>query len=212
MSSRPLRAVAHATVLVAVNLTLGLGIAQAGSIFRGTFDPVDFGGFIELDVPATCIQPDGFIAAGTSNCGDVAVTSLFVQNPPPPDAATDSLTFAPPNISNEIDGLWWVNGVLTGIDSFSIGPAGPSGGSFFTNVNGYQISFASGHFNNIATGNPQAFLFACNFGCDGGQQVGDPAVVHPFVAVSVPEPGSIALLLGGLAAGWFTRQRRKSKR
>jgi hypothetical protein len=208
MSSRPLRAVAHAALLIAANLMLGLGTAHAGSIFRGTFDPIDFGGFIVLDVPANCIATDGFVAAGTGSCGDVVITSLFVQNPPPPDAATDSLTFAPPNISDEIDGLWWVNGVLTGIDSFDIGPAGPSDGPFFTNLNGYQVSFASGHFNNIATGSPQAFLLACNFGCDGGQQVGDPAVVHPFVAVSVPEPGSIALILGGLAAVWLTRRRR----
>jgi len=184
--------------------------ASAGAIFHGTFDPIDFGGFMDLDVPAACIISDGFIAAGASNCGDVGILSLQIQNPPPPAAATDTLTFAPPTISGDITGLFWVSGVLTGVDSSDIGPAGPSGGSFFTNANGYVIDFVSGHFNNVDTGSPQAFLFACGFGCDGRQAVGDPAVVHPFVEVTVPEPGSIALILGGIGAAWFTRRYRRT--
>jgi hypothetical protein len=72
------------------------------------------------------------------------------------------------------------------------------------------IDFSSGHFNNIDSGTPQAILFACGFGCDGRQQVGDPAVVHPFVEVTVPEPGSLALVLAALVGVWFARRYRRT--
>lgn len=190
---------------VAIAVLLGLGPAWAGTIYRGVFDPSGFGGTVFVDAPASCDLTTGWIAAGPSNCGQVDITSLVVQSPPPPTSPVDSITFAPPTIPNSITGLWWENGVLSGIDSISLFAAG-SGGTYFS-ANYYELVFSSGHANFQVPVSPTVSLTACStFGCDGGDvNLVGTASQEPFVRV--PEPSALSLVLGALAAGWLARRR-----
>lgn len=205
MSSRSLRAVAHAAVLVAANLVLGIGSVHAGSIFRGTFDPIDFMGIAEFDIPSSCIEADGFLTVGTNvgDCGVVDLLSASITNSPAPPV-TDSLTFAPPIDSTAVFGLFWANGELIGVDTSRIGEVGPpSTGTVFTDTHGYALQFVSGHAGDSIT-DPHVDLYNCLDGCSFGEIQG---VANTVTFVEVPEPGSMALLAGAFAAAWLARRK-----
>lgn len=206
-----LRIAGYVAALASVGL-FGAGVADAGSIYRGNFDPLEYWGTVEVDLPNTCVGTTGWIAAGTAigECGQVDILSLVVNNPPPPPTSTDSLTFAPPTLTNAVTGLWWNAGVLSGIDTPLLGPAGPSGGPFFTNPYGYVIAFDSGHFNNDISRTPTVELYSCDVEtCDGITPVGDTAATQRSF-IRVPEPGSVALILAAAAAGWLGRRRTRA--
>lgn len=193
--------------------------ANAGTIYRGGFDPTSYGGIVEIEVPTACVLTTGWIATGgVGDCGVVDILSAFVQNPPPPAIATDTLNFAPPTVTNAISGLLWASNTLIGIDSSEPLFAGPSGGSFFNNTDGYELIFHSGHFAD-STGGPEADLVSCTRGDGDGDDddiespkicttlVGDTAAAFHDGFVQVPEPASPLLVIAALAAGWLARRR-----
>jgi hypothetical protein len=191
-------------VFVVAGLAVAAGPASA-VIYIGVFDPPVFMGTATVDVPTGCIVSDGWVSVASCGGGDTAdMLNLVVTNQPAPPV-TGMLTFAPPTIINAVFGLYWVGGVLTGIDSSVLGPAAPNG--TFSNPGGYGIQFVSGQAPE-GTGSPRVNLFTCAlFGdvisetCSITSVVGDPATQEPFVRV--PEPGSLALLLAALGAGWL---------
>lgn len=209
------------------NAALALGIlasanlAHAGAVYRGHIDPPPlYAGFVDVNVPATCVLITGWIAAGTDpgECGAVDFVSALLTNEP---TNTDSIVFG--FFGNSITGLLWGGGVLLAIDSTPAGVAGTgligfgnsAAGGVYPHVNpGYSLEFFSGHFGGSARANlycdnsssidldrvsknyEHTTSLPCelNFGGVAASQEG---------FVQVPEPGSLALLLAGLAAGWL---------
>jgi hypothetical protein len=209
--------------LLATAMLLGTG-AQA-AVYQGRFDPIEFEGIASFEIPDTCVAVTGFVDAGSSGCGIVDFLNADVTNHGAPPV-TGTIHFGPQGDVASL--LQWFEGQLIGIDTGDIGPAAGTG--TFNNPDGYLLRFNVGDLfcdgccedecsalrtsglslNSLedATGSTPGtvLLFACGFGCDGRQQVGDPAIQDPFVRI--PEPGSLALIAGGLVAGWAARRRR----
>ena len=199
-------------VFVAAGLATAAGPASA-VVYVGAFDPPVFMGTATIDVPVSCIVSDGWVSVASCGSGDTAdMLNLVVTNQPAPPV-TGMLTFAPPTIVGAVFGLYWAGGVLMAIDSSLLGPAAPNG--TFSNPGGYGIQFVSGQAPE-GTGDPRVNLFTCALiisddviinGCATTSLL-DTASQHPFVRV--PEPGSLALLLAALGAGWLTMRRRQA--
>lgn len=195
------------------------GGTQAAA-YQGRFDPIEFQGIATFEIPDTCVTFTGFIDAGSSGCGIVDFLNADVENHGAPPV-TGTIHFGPQaDVGTQ---LQWFEGQLVGIDTDFIGPANGTG--IFSNPDGYLLRFQVGDIfctdcdlrvaSSLAAQSLDALdytpgtvlLFACGFGCDGKEQVGDPAIQDPFVRLA-PEPGSLALIGGALVAGWATRRRR----
>lgn len=198
--------------------------AQAGFI-GSRFDPPFFAGvgtFFLPDTPACLGLPDGFnsVNGGSDPCSGVVLVnasvsvsddggSVHLSLPPPTPSATAVTGLV---IDSESSSL--VVGVNTTFIQLSVDP-----GSCTGDLCGYEwwIAWDSGLPDSdllaaaISGLSNSVTLFRqfCPEGCIGDrEQFGDPAVDVTFFPV--PEPGSLALLVGALGAGWIVRRRRSA--
>lgn len=220
----------RAAAIAGIGILGCLGMASAAPIYRGSFDPPIYHGFGTIDLVPECVRtPDDgtvWISAGTGvgDCGPVDILDVVANSNTPVGGPPDgTITFAPPVLLDVfVTGLYWVNGVLTAIDTqvlFSVAQTGT-----FDNPFGYTLQYISGQAPD-ATGTPRVSV-QCSFPTEFSafstiyQPQEDPgrcaglasatAEQDPFELVAaVPEPGSLALLVGGLAAGWIVRRHRR---
>lgn len=201
---------------LAAAASLGLASpAQAG--FIGTkFDPTFFDGvgtFFVPDSPSPCLGlSDGFhsVNPGGEGCSGVVLVSAAVNVSD--GGGTAHLSLPPPVPSATavtgivLDSL--AASVLVGVntDLIPIFADACAGDLCFYN---WYLSWDSGLSGKGGELNNQVFLFrqACSIEfCGDIVQFGDPATHVEFFLT--PEPGSLALILGALGAGWLARRRR----
>jgi len=207
----------------AIGLLLCAGVAQ-GAIYRQHIDPAIYFGDGLLDIDAACIRTDTeWIAAGTGGCGPVDILDILITTDPSV-TPSGTIRFAPPVLQdNFVTGLLWIGGVLTGIDTMLLTSVSQTGS--FNNSTGYTLQYFSGHFGQTGelTGSvlPTADVlcrvsdyhtssYSYSHLEDHGRcnaLAASSADQFAAVLVAAPEPGSLALILGALGAGWLTRRK-----
>lgn len=191
------RKTARMFMCAAVAAALGtFGTATQATFYGGNFDPPEilghFTGHFLLNVSDTC---------NSDNC-QIDLISLSI---------TDSGTFGPGWISSgqlDIGTNVIVDGPLIAFDSILIDLFIPStDGPFLFTTNAIpctpSLRFTS-FFDQDFLGHPG---FIADLECinSNQQNVGDNAV---YALTQVPEPGTLALILGGVGAAWLTRRRK----
>jgi hypothetical protein len=196
--------------------------AQATAFYDVNFDPVGFAGSGRFAVDDACLATDGWKAV--SSCGPVtlqtAQADLFdTANP----LHTINLTFAPP-VYTGVFGIYVVNGELDGADTGLVGPQHVTTDPFFDGY--YWLQFASGHIPSTITSiasdatalntppNTLNATYLWYASCIPTIECPPRAIFTASTVTytrvnGVPEPGSLALLLGAGGAGWLRRRRQR---
>ena len=204
--------------------------AQAGNIgghwdpqFNATFSGTGFSGTITFFVPDPCLigTPSSTVFINdTDACslGGMSLVSAQVDlyNWPNTLDVISTIPFAPPVQSP--DPIFGVLvqysatgfGQVIGLDTDPIG-AQPSGVLPAQAPEFLYLAFSSGFFEGPAAG---AYLIGgdCPEGIDTCTPSGATEVQsNPGTVAFTPEPGSLALLVGALGAGWFARRRKAAE-
>ena len=199
VSRKPLRMFMCAAIAAAFGM---FGTASQATFYGGDFDPPEilghFTGNFLLNVTGACNHPNG----EGSDCR-IDLVSLFIDGSGTFGAGWTS--FGQSNIGTNIS----FDGHLIAFDSVLINMFIPSGDGFstFADVNVIpctpQLRFTS----NFSTDFNGHTGFIADMECNNaqGQSIGDNAI---YVLRQIPEPGTLALLLGGMGAGWLTRRRK----
>ncbi|MGH8849759.1 MAG: PEP-CTERM sorting domain-containing protein [Casimicrobiaceae bacterium] len=210
---------------VAAAAAMSGGAANAGH-YGTSYDPNFFSGvavFFVPDPPSPCLGLGAGVHAVNGEgdtCQDVAVTSISATAKTEDMLHTAHLTFSGSDV-DDITGmvLGFEEPLLQGINSRLI-PVDCSGDNVLCDDTDWFIQFDSGlrppaplaSFVHAEFVNPLAGLFNQVFlysGCSDDCTPQQFAVANTNVTFTqVPEPGTVALILGGLAAGWLTRKRK----
>jgi hypothetical protein len=215
------RRVARHVAASALLLLLTAAAAQ-GAIYSGKFDPtgdgVDFPGFTGealFNIDDSCLDGDGYHFVGASGgCGPAFMTSatvnLFDPSDPAPLDIGDSVDSF--SLSGQFDliGVLISGGQVAGVDTDILGPAFGAGYlTHWTSTTPFWLQFQSGCLGATPDASCNLFsdpAFIYMGGVDNRIQ-SKPATVT-FQAV--PEPGTLALVLGAIGMGWLVRRRHPS--
>jgi hypothetical protein len=180
----------------ALALTLSGGLAHAG-IWVATYDPPAYVGTGTFDIPDVCLASDGehlqsdFVGCSIQIMGNVSTTPAVDFAPILPLALCSSCKYDV------------IGGALAGINTGVIG-----------SVNVDDVDY---WFEFLATFHPgdepipPSVTNVVNLYNDCGDlscTIANAATTVTFAAV--PEPGSLALAVGALGAGWLVRRRRSA--
>jgi hypothetical protein len=203
-------------------------------VYRGSWDPsfgnpypdLGYRGFADIFVPDACLDGTGWFADGS--CGNMSLLAATVelydfsagQNPP----TLDTVVFAPPPVvSDPVTGVFIQfdpnsgRNEVVGVDTSIFGPKATNTSVYSGNL---WLEFVSGHFgetsppiltfSTLDVVSNGAFLHACLPDEGEASLCSTPEVTttNPGTVTfqRIPEPGSIALIFGALAAGWAARR------
>jgi len=210
-------------------LSLLFGTAAHAGFYPGHVEPpgngTDIPGFtadVVFDIPDSCINFDGSGWKATnqnvgvsSGCGDASLVSgtvylysTSVTDPPDPGIVLD--TFSLSNF--DVLGVYSVNGMLAGIDT---DPMGPESGADVYSSDLFWLQFVSGFCQIGCTapgGFDPAFLSVNtidNISAPGTVIFGPECRTAENCLVTIPEPGTLALLFSALGGGWLARRRKR---
>ncbi|MEP7063781.1 MAG: PEP-CTERM sorting domain-containing protein [Betaproteobacteria bacterium] len=194
--------------------------AAQGAIYSGRFDPTgtapDFPGFTGealFTIDDGCVAlGDGYHYVNASNgCGDSFMTSATVN-------LFDPLASEPLLVGDRVDsfslaghfdlaGVLISGGQVTGVDTDIVGPAFGAGyPTHWTNTTPFWLQFVSGCLG--ATPDDGCFTDPAFIYMGDTQNQSKPATV---TFERVPEPGTLALVLGAIGLGWLLRRRDTSQ-
>lgn len=220
------RTLVGAAVAAALGVT---GDPAVAAPYKGIFDPIDFEGEYIVNVDPGCLTQGNGWFANDGICSATltsAVASVVSTTPDP--GFSGEMTFAPPVVTDtgfpELFGLYVYGGKIDSFDTTLIHQASPATPGGEAN---WWIQFVSGNcpisygcyggfggFDSFEALQPAAiensvkgvYLYR---GTDPVDPVASAQYIGP--AEPVPEPGTLALILGALGGGWLARRRRKEK-
>jgi hypothetical protein len=213
-------------------LSLLFGTAAHAGFYPGHIDPggngsdiPGFTGDVVFDIPSSCFtfegagwKPTDQNVGVSSGCGNATLVSATIDlystspsDPPSPGIVLDSFSLA----NWPVLGVYSINGVLKGIDT---DPMGPEFGQDFYSSDQFWLQFVSGFCQTGCTapgGFDPAYLSVNSI--DNISQPGtvvfgpECLTANPcLVPGTVPEPGTLALMLGALGGGWLARRRKRN--
>lgn len=200
-------------------LLLLTAAAAQGAIYSGKFHPegdgVDFPGFTGtalFTVDDNCIDNgSGFFFTGGSGCGPAFMTSATVNlfdpsdtDPLPDEDRVDFFTLSGlfPLIGVLVD-----NGEVVGVDTGLMGPAFGAGYlTHWSSTTPFWLQFQSG----CLGPEPQSGCFTDPAFIYMGENQIQSAPANDLTFQRVPEPGTLALVLGALGLGGLARRWRGS--
>jgi hypothetical protein len=225
MSSPTLR---NSLSALAAAATLALSGAAGAAFYGSDFDPPYFLGGAVFEVSDACLATNGEIAANSGSC-----TPVNMQASPLPfvdlndGTHTATLNFA--GFADDFDDmvkLAVIDGKFAGIKTDPIGGFLSTGsfasffpGYFFLRFD-YVPTFSGGDdldIGSLALASSDSTLVSVkNFVELINCPINDPSsrlcevrdTSRTSTFALIPEPGSLALILGGLGAGWWTRRRK----
>jgi hypothetical protein len=197
--------------------------ASASVVFRGAIDPIfglgitglSYSGEAFFNVADDCldVSQDGTHDPNADTCGGLLLLSASITLTNSVTLGTQTLTFWPdPSFfpSDPITAYVIQNGTLGAVDTLHIGEqivdASPDVG--YAGPLWLQL-FHTGAAGDGLVGNATLFTGTCPEGCfEDGRQANTATVT----ITQVPEPGTVALLMVAMTAGWIVRRRRSSGR
>lgn len=213
-------------------MSLLYGTAAYGSFYPGHIDPggngsdiPGFNGNLILNIDPNCTTGTGFHStnAGSSNgCGNASVYSADISlystsptDPPSPGIVLDSFQMGTqfpdglPLSTFDIFGVQTLNGHITGVDTAEMGPVTTTGFYhsdmfwLFLTINpiGDPAYLAVNNVENLSGPGTVIYGPACKTDANG-------APINCVVG-TVPEPGTLSLILGALGGGWLARRRKE---
>lgn len=219
-------------------LRMSLGVLAAAAIvadpahaalYDGDFDPLVFNGTATFQIGDGCLSQNGIRSANFGGCTPVdmeAVPSPVVNVVS--GSNTSTLNFSGfTTDSSDMLAVAVINGKFAGIDTLPIGGFRAQNTSLFPDYYFLEFmfvpTFSSGNEDNIeAQGSDNNYwnhpylssvqnsvlLFDCrtDYFSTNACSLADTATRVTFA--KIPEPGSLALIVGGLGVGWWTRRRK----
>ncbi len=206
--------------------------ARAG-LYSGDFDPLIFNGTATFQIGDGCLSQNGIHIANFGGCSPVDMEAL-----PAPvvnvvnGSNTSTLNFSGfTTDSSDMLAVAVIDGKFVGIDTLPIGGFRAQDTSLFPDYYFLEFlftpTFSSGN-NNIETQNSDnsywnhpdlsavqnsVLLFDCPtdyFSLHGSHSCSLADTATRVTFAQIPEPGSLALIAGGLGVGWWTRRRKST--
>jgi hypothetical protein len=205
---------AHTLACVAFAALGAFRAAPADAVvFNSSFDPVDFSGTATFDVSPGCLAFSGTVANDGDACSVtwLSATATLTDD----DSNAGTLQFQPGILpsATAVQSIFVVGGELAGVDSLAIGPAFVLDSADPDFAGPWWIQYVFTTDSELGLGIVHLFHGGCRFLddliiCDRDDEPTATAQVLSFTRVTaVPEPATLALLLGTLAA--FAAARRK---
>jgi len=191
-------------LLTALAATLVAFAAPASAaVWSSDYDPpgaITFSGRAFFQFDDSCLATDGFHSGASCNTVFLSATADLSEAS---TGATGHLNFASvlPNTA-DVFNIVIVNHLLAGVDTGVIGFVFPGPCTLDLCGTPWWIQFESGF------GDP-VFLFTGSCEGDSCFAFDTPqGIARNVTFTRVPEPGSLALILGALGAGWLSRRRK----
>jgi len=173
--------------------------------YSSGYDPTVFSGTGLFQFDDACLASDG-VFSGASAHATLLSNVTDITSP-----GTGHLNFAPvlPNSVDIVD-IVIVGGTLVAVDTNLIGPVFAAPCTDGACGVPWWVEWVSNV--DFPSVDPQVELFTggCFEGCSPDSTPSGTAMTVTFTRVSVPEPGTLGLLIGAIGAGWFVRRRKRS--
>lgn len=192
-------------LLTALTATLVVLAAPAhGAVWDSDYDPPEFVGMAAFNVPDACLAAaDNLYSVGAlPGCSVITVLSNVTTMPVVID-------FASALPSTDVNSYVVIGGQFVGVNTGIIGGVDVGDINYWFQ---FVATFTPGGIESPPSVHNLVNLFSnCeSFGDSGEVSCGAPiaTATQGVTFTRVPEPASLALMLGALGAGWLTRKRR----
>jgi hypothetical protein len=205
------------------------------ALYSGDFDPLIFNGTATFQIGDGCLAHNGIRIANFGGCTPVDMEAL-----PSPvvnvvnGSNTSTLNFSGfTTDSSDMLAVAVIDGKFAGIDTLPIGGFRAQNTALFPDYYFLEFlfvpTFSSGNDNNIETQNSDnddwnrsylssvqnsVLLFDCPtdyFSIHGSNSCSLADTATRVTFAKIPEPGSLALMVGALGMGWWTRRRQSTR-